>query len=70
MTKKIILLAVFVVVAAVIAFGLREAGNGRKVVAVGLSAPEFTLVNGATGKPMSSSELRGKVIFLHFWATG
>jgi cytochrome c biogenesis protein CcmG/thiol:disulfide interchange protein DsbE len=67
--KQIILLAVLVVIAAVIVFGLKEAGNGKKVVAVGIYAPDFSVVDATTGKTVSSSDLRGKVVFVHFWAT-
>jgi cytochrome c biogenesis protein CcmG/thiol:disulfide interchange protein DsbE len=67
--KHVILLAVLVGIAAVIAFGLKEAGNGRKVVAVGLYSPDFTVVDAKTGKMLSSSDLKGKVLFVHFWAS-
>ena len=67
--KKIILLAVLIGIAAVIAVGLKEAGNGKKVVAVGLYSPDFSVVNTATGKAVSSADLKGKVLFVHFWAS-
>jgi cytochrome c biogenesis protein CcmG/thiol:disulfide interchange protein DsbE len=68
-TKHVILLAVLVGIAAVIAFGLKEAGNGKKVVAVGLYSPDFTVVDAKTGRTLSSSDLKGKVLFVHFWAS-
>jgi cytochrome c biogenesis protein CcmG/thiol:disulfide interchange protein DsbE len=68
-SKHVILLAVLVGIAAVIAFGLKEAGNGKKVVAVGLYSPDFTVVDAKTGKTLSSSDLKGKVLFVHFWAS-
>jgi cytochrome c biogenesis protein CcmG/thiol:disulfide interchange protein DsbE len=68
-SKYVILLAVLTGVAAVIALGLKEAGNGRKAVAVGLYSPDFTVVDVKTGKTLSSSDLRGKVLFVHFWAS-
>jgi cytochrome c biogenesis protein CcmG/thiol:disulfide interchange protein DsbE len=68
-SKHVILLAVLVGIAAVIVFGLKEAGNGKKVVAVGLYSPEFTVVDARTGRALSSSDLKGKVLFVHFWAS-
>jgi cytochrome c biogenesis protein CcmG/thiol:disulfide interchange protein DsbE len=67
--KHVILLAVLVGIAAVIVFGLKEAGNGRKAVAVGLYSPDFMVADATTGKTLSSSDLRGKVLFVHFWAS-
>ncbi len=67
--KKIILLAVLIVIAAVVVIGLKEAGNGDKVVAVGLYAPDFSVVNTKTGEKVSSADLRGKVLFVNFWAS-
>jgi cytochrome oxidase Cu insertion factor (SCO1/SenC/PrrC family) len=49
--------------------GCKQGAPTKSAVAVGLPAPEFSVVDMKTGKPVSSSELRGKVIFLHFWAT-
>jgi cytochrome c biogenesis protein CcmG/thiol:disulfide interchange protein DsbE len=68
-SKQMILLAVLIGIAAVIAFGLKEAGNGKKAVAVGLYSPDFTVVDARTGKALSSSSLKGKVLFVHFWAS-
>ena len=39
-----------------------------KVAAVGLMAPDFTLAD-RTGGTQTLSELRGKVVFVNFWAT-
>ncbi len=65
--KLTILLAVLVISVAI--SGCKPGGPAKGVVAVGLPAPEFSVVSMTTGKPLSSSELRGKVIFVHFWAT-
>jgi peroxiredoxin len=43
-------------------------GEAPKVAAVGMTAPDFTLVD-RTGKTWTLSELRGQVVFVNFWAT-
>ncbi len=37
-------------------------------IQVGQTAPDFTLVD-LKGKPITLSELKGKIVLLHFWAT-
>jgi hypothetical protein len=66
MNNKVILLLMAVLIAFA---GCKPSGQTRNAVAVGLPAPDFSVVNMTTGKTLSSSELRGKVIFVHFWAT-
>ncbi len=68
MKNRLIILSMAIVIALVFA-GCKPGGSARRAVEVGLAAPEFTLVNMTTGKPVSSSELRGKVVFVHFWST-
>ena len=47
---------------------LRLVYNEAKGLQVGMDAPDFTLVD-ATGKEVSLSDLKGKVVYLDFWAT-
>jgi cytochrome c biogenesis protein CcmG, thiol:disulfide interchange protein DsbE len=43
--------------------------DGRGRAAVGSMAPDFALKNAATGQPVSLSALRGKPVWINFWAT-
>jgi len=43
-------------------------GQGPQVAEIGKPAPDFTLVD-TKGKTWSLSELKGKVVFVNFWAT-
>lgn len=58
------------VVLSVMGAGLRPAATGRSESRpeVGYLAPEFTLQD-LEGNPVSLSSLRGKVVFVNFWAT-
>lgn len=47
---------------------LRLVYNEAKGLQIGMDAPDFTLVD-ATGKEVSLSDLKGKVVYLDFWAT-
>ena len=47
---------------------LRLVYNEAKGLQIGMDAPDFTLVD-ANGKEISLSDLKGKVVYLDFWAT-
>ncbi|MDW7772494.1 MAG: TlpA disulfide reductase family protein [Desulfobulbaceae bacterium] len=47
---------------------LTSCGEGPIVATVGNPAPDFTLVD-RTGKEWTLSELKGRVVFINFWAT-
>jgi peroxiredoxin len=47
---------------------LKEMTAGMKKTAVGAIAPDFTM-NDPSGKPISLSSLRGKVVLIDFWAS-
>ncbi|MDH5561162.1 MAG: TlpA family protein disulfide reductase [Deltaproteobacteria bacterium] len=49
-------------------FLLVACGQRQDIAEVGKPAPEFTLVD-TKGKTWNLSELKGKVVFLNFWAT-
>jgi len=70
--KSIVLLALFLIgVAAVIGI-LRsgtDVGSSGKHVAVGLYAPPFEVFEPGSSEVLSSSDIKGKVIFLNFWAS-
>jgi thiol-disulfide isomerase/thioredoxin len=48
-----------------------QGGGGpvQEKVAIGFRAPEITGVDAITGKPVKLSDLRGKPVFVNFWAT-
>jgi len=52
----------------IIARDLRRAVRAHLALANGQPAPDFTLTD-ASGKKISLSQLRGKVVYLDFWAT-
>lgn len=49
-------------------FYLHEEGNGHAAGLVGKEAPEISLKDGK-GKLTKLSDLKGKVVLVHFWAT-
>lgn len=49
-------------------FLLVACGQGPQVAEIGKPAPDFTLVD-TKGKTWSLAELKGKVVFVNFWAT-
>jgi len=44
-------------------------GGVKKEIAVGLSAPDFLVTDVVSGQRISSAELKGKVLFVNFWAS-
>jgi cytochrome c biogenesis protein CcmG/thiol:disulfide interchange protein DsbE len=66
--KQIILLLLLAAGAAAIILSVRHGGT-KKPVAVGLYAPDFSVTDFRTGKTLSSSDLKGKVILVNFWAS-
>lgn len=47
--------------------GAGDAAEAR--AAVGFAAPEIRAIDVSTGKGLTLSEMRGRVVFLNFWAT-
>lgn len=66
--KRIILLVLLVAGVAAIILSLREGRKPRPSV-VGLYAPSFRVTDFRTGKVLSSSDFKGKVVFVNFWAS-
>lgn len=52
-----------------ITYSLSRHDVKEKTAFEGLYAPEFELEDAASGKKMLSSELKGKVLFINFWAS-
>lgn len=72
--KQIIIILMLIVAGLVLFFIPKEEKEQRAIVAVGIKAPDFELPElDASSKGSSMiwrlSELRGKVIFINFWAT-
>jgi len=67
--KSIILLSLFLIGVFLIAYSLSRHDEKEKVAFEGLYAPEFELQDAVSGKKILSSELKGKVLFVNFWAS-
>lgn len=67
--KSIILLLLFLIGVFLITYSLSRHDVKDKTPVAGLYAPEFEVVDAATGKKILSPELKGKVLFLNFWAS-
>jgi cytochrome c biogenesis protein CcmG, thiol:disulfide interchange protein DsbE len=66
--KSLIFIVLFIVSALVfILFSNQQANN--KIAAIGLNAPEFEFLDPSSKSIVRSSDMKGKVIFLNFWAT-
>jgi cytochrome c biogenesis protein CcmG, thiol:disulfide interchange protein DsbE len=68
--KKTILLVILVaaVLPALVYLFLQAGSRESKVIGVGDRAPEFSL-KGLDGNQVRLSDLRGKIVMVHFWAT-
>ena len=68
--KKIVFLAVLIVLIALFIGGyiVMDRPTGKKIINSGDRAPEFRLQK-MDGGFVSLSDLRGKVVMVHFWAT-
>lgn len=66
--KLIIILALFLCGTALI-FVISKENTFQKTTAVGLIAPDFEITDSLNGSKISSSELKGKVLFINFWAS-
>lgn len=72
--KRIVIIVILIVAVLVLFFIPKEEKGQRAVVAVGLKSPDFELPeidSGGKGQSMiwRLSELKGKVVFINFWAT-
>jgi peroxiredoxin len=68
--KKVIFLVALVLLATLAIAGFIAMGKkgGLKIITTGDLAPDFALP-ALNGRTISLSELRGKVVMVHFWAT-
>lgn len=69
-TKHIVFLVVIVMLVSLFIAGyiVKDRRGERKIITNGDRAPEFRLP-GLNGQYVSLSDLRGKVVMVHFWAT-
>jgi DsbE subfamily thiol:disulfide oxidoreductase len=70
--KTVVLIVVLALALAVIVGVVRLDTNGTggpKVVAVGFQAPDFHVTKAGGSDDLSSGELKGKVLFINFWAS-
>lgn len=71
MQMKTIVLIALLIGGAFLVFAMTDSGSMKSsggMAAVGSQAPDFTLQD-LQGKVWKLSELKGKVVLLHFWAT-
>jgi cytochrome c biogenesis protein CcmG/thiol:disulfide interchange protein DsbE len=68
--KKIAFLTILILFVAlsIVGYLVKDRQGGKKIIASGDQAPEFSLQTPG-GRFVSLSELRGKVVMVHFWAT-
>jgi len=67
--KSLILISLLFIGLLLITFSLSRRDMKEETAFEGLYAPEFELEYAASGKRMLSSELKGKVLFINFWAS-
>lgn len=67
--KSLILISLLFIGLLLITYSLSRHDMKEKAGIEGLYAPEFELEYAANGKRMLSSELKGKVLFINFWAS-
>jgi len=67
--KSLILLSLFLIGVSLITFSLSRHDTKEKATLESLYAPEFEVEDTASGKKILSSELKGKVLFINFWAS-
>lgn len=67
--KSVILISLLFIGVFLITYSLSRHDIKEKTVFVGLYAPEIELKDAASGKKILSSELKGKVLFVNFWAS-
>jgi len=67
--KKAILILVLVACAALLAVFALNQGTPVNTTAVRADNPLFEVLDEAGGKKLSSADLKGKVVFLNFWAS-
>ena len=67
--KSLILLSLLLIGVFLITYSLSRYDIKDKTASVGLYAPEIELKDAASGKIILSSELKGKVLFVNFWAS-
>lgn len=68
MKHKSIILIIVIAVAAAAIFLTPEEKSYKTIMSVGSPAPDFELRD-STGKLWKLSDLKGKVVFINFWAT-
>ncbi len=68
MKHKSIILVIVIAIALAVLFLLPKKKSYEEIAAVGKPAPMFELMD-ADGNMWKLSDLRGKIVFLNFWAT-
>lgn len=68
MKHKSVILIIIIAIAAAAIFLSPGKKSYKTIIAVGSPAPEFELRD-STGRPWKLSDLKGKVVFINFWAT-
>lgn len=67
--KSFILLSLFLIGVFLITYSLSRHDIKDKTALEGLYAPDFNLEDAAGRRKISSAELKGKVLFVNFWAS-
>lgn len=67
-SKSIIIAVLFTAGVALAIFSISQRNTGKAVVE-GLYAPELEVIDHSNGKKLLPSDLKGKVLFINFWAS-
>lgn len=69
MNKKSYLIIALAVAGVLLGILITGEDSKRPPVAIHSTAPEFTIIDSASGAGFSSADFKGKVIFVNFWAS-
>lgn len=69
MNKKLLLIIALSLIGSVLVFIMTGRESRRQPVAVGLTAPEYHVLDVASGERLAPDRYKGKTVFVNFWAS-
>lgn len=68
--KQYILTALLLIgIAVIIYLAAQRETKGKEDTVIGINAPDIEIIDAINNRPLLSSELKGKVLFINFWAS-